>query len=132
MRRIAVAFVVFAVLLGAAANAPALCMNPDGSLDDVSVPEEGIDLYMLPACKDQAVEVAGISQAVTETTTQQKPAPSQSAEAAKPGGKRVSPADDRQTASGENRDYIDEAELMMLWFFNSGIRTANFETALSR
>ncbi len=127
MKRSAIAFVEFAVLLVAAVNAHALCMSPDGSLDDVSVPGESIALNVLPACNDQAAEIVGVSQAVAETARQQKPAPAQTAEVTKIGGKRVWPADNRQTANGESRlDYIDEAELMMLWL------EADFEAVLSR
>lgn len=51
---------LFVVLTGAAINAHALCMNPDGSLDDASVllddtsvPSDLIATDVLPACLDQ-------------------------------------------------------------------------------
>ena len=44
---------LFVVLTGAAINAHALCMNPDGSLDDASVPMGTISTDVLPACQDQ-------------------------------------------------------------------------------
>ena len=44
---------LFVVLTGAAINAHALCMNPDGSLDDASVPLGTISTDVLPACQDQ-------------------------------------------------------------------------------
>ena len=44
---------LFAVLTGAAINAHALCVYPDGSLDDASVPLGTISTDVLPACQDQ-------------------------------------------------------------------------------
>jgi hypothetical protein len=44
---------LFVVLTGAAINAHALCMNPDGSLDDASVPLGTISTDVLPTCQDQ-------------------------------------------------------------------------------
>jgi len=44
---------LFVVITGAAINAHALCVNPDGSLDDASVPLGTISTDVLPACQDQ-------------------------------------------------------------------------------
>lgn len=42
---------VAASLLGLSCGVHALCLNPDGSLDDASMSAESIDLGSLPACE---------------------------------------------------------------------------------
>lgn len=39
------------ILAGFSLNVHALCVNPDGSLDDASVPEGSVAKEMLPACE---------------------------------------------------------------------------------
>jgi hypothetical protein len=52
-------------LAGLAMNAHALCVNPDGSLDDSSVPPGSVVMDMLPACDAAAAptgkEMAAVS-----------------------------------------------------------------------
>lgn len=42
---------LLAILAGLSLNAQALCVNPDGSLDDASVPDGSVAKEMLPACE---------------------------------------------------------------------------------
>lgn len=42
------------VIAGLSLNAHALCVNPDGSLDDKSVPPGSIAVEMLPVCQNAA------------------------------------------------------------------------------
>ena len=46
------------VLAGLAFNAHALCVNPDGSLDDASVPVANVSVEVLPACESPSAKAA--------------------------------------------------------------------------
>lgn len=101
--------VLFAVLAGVTVNVHALCVNPDGSLDDASVSREPIAVDVLPACKDQEATGAGTPQGDEAAGKQLVPA--QPADVAKIGNKRT--ALDCQTANGESRvGYLGAAELL--------------------
>lgn len=44
-------YTLLVILAGFSLNAHALCVKPDGSLDDASVPEGSVAKEMLPACE---------------------------------------------------------------------------------
>lgn len=100
--------VLVAVLAGAALNAHALCMNPDGSLDDDSISKGTIAVDMLPACKDQKAKATDVTPEVAATKKQ-----GPSAEMAKPVAKNVSGEADCQTPDGKSRaGYNGAAEML--------------------
>jgi hypothetical protein len=43
--------ILLAILASISLNVHALCVNPDGSLDDASVPDGSVAKEMLPACE---------------------------------------------------------------------------------
>lgn len=49
---------LLATLAGLTFNANALCVNPDGSLDDASVPDGSVAKEMLPACEIRSGKAA--------------------------------------------------------------------------
>lgn len=104
--------VLFAVLAGVAVNSHALCMNPDGSLDDASMAKETIAVDVLPACKDQEAKATVLPQGEA-AGKQPELVPVQPADVASAGDKRASLLLDCQTANGESRlGHIGAAELL--------------------
>lgn len=62
MKKHASALLMLAVT-GLSLNAHALCVNPDGSLDDRSVPTGSVVADMLPACGNAAPNIAATAPA---------------------------------------------------------------------
>lgn len=57
----------FIGLLSVSAGAYALCMNADGTLDDLSVSPGTINVEMLPACESPAPNSANVEPVVSVT-----------------------------------------------------------------
>ena len=66
---------LLSALAGFALNAHALCVNPDGSLDDASIPEGMVSIDVLPACDDPAPGAAGGTQKKAGVAVRQHPQP---------------------------------------------------------
>lgn len=104
---------LFVALVGVAVNAQALCMNPDGSLDDASVTKESLAVDTLPACEQQVAKDAGVPKAMIPSDKERAPVPAQPAAPAQTDGKRASVASDCQMANGmSQKGYIGAGELL--------------------
>lgn len=70
-------FLLTVVLAGMAFNAHALCVKPDGSLDDASLSRDFVAMDMLPACKNSESKKVDTPKADPSTAKQYKQGPAQ-------------------------------------------------------
>jgi hypothetical protein len=84
-------------------NAHALCMNPDGSLDDASVSASTIAMDVLPACGNPASSTIHKHAFESGAMTPNSPEPVEAKTKAKGYDKSALNRGDCQTANGESK-----------------------------
>lgn len=101
------------VLAGVAFNAHALCVNPDGSLDDPSMSPSTIAVEELPACGDSASKTVNAPAPGASQGKPHKAEPVQPAVKTKTDDKHASNKGDCRTKNGESREgYLGATELL--------------------
>ena len=104
---------IMAILAGLTFNAHALCVNPDGSLDDPSMSPSTIAVEELPACGDPAPKAVDTPASAPALATPHKAEPVQPAIQAKTNEKHASSNGDCRTKEGQSSEgYIGASELL--------------------
>src|SRR5512147_1894717 len=104
---------LLAILAGTTFNAHALCVNPDGSLDDPSMSPSTIAVEELPACGNPPSKTAKAPALESRPVMQQKAGPVQSVIKAKTDDKHASNKGDCRTKDGESREgFVGASDLL--------------------
>lgn len=104
---------LLAILAGITFNAHALCVNPDGSLDDPSMSPSTIAVEELPACANLATKTAKDTALDSHAGMQKKTEPVQPAIKAKIDDKHASNKGDCRTKDGESREgFVGASDLL--------------------
>jgi hypothetical protein len=101
------------VLAGLAFNAHALCVNPDGSLDDASVPVASVSVEVLPACEISSAKAADATAPELSSAERRNLTPILPAIKAKASDRGEFINGDCHSNDGESRDgYIGAADML--------------------